>query len=124
MTKERFKKEEIKKDEFPFSKYIGDYVIISSVNGGSELGKLIGITNGYALLSPYVGSDYESGEGLVKKIFDDTITVNLAPNFSLHPTTRKNLEAYCKFQKEENEKERNIIEAEGKTKLSENNKNE
>lgn len=106
-------KRELKNSKCPtYGEYVGEYVIISTSNGNSEAGKLMGFIDGYALLNPFMGSDYTSGKGLVKKFVKDTTFVNMQPHFSVVPTTKKNLEAYCKFQNEEYQREREVKEAE------------
>ena len=56
MEKERFNEYKLKSAEPPFENYVGSYVVISNVNGRSKMGKLIGFSNGYALLNPFLAS--------------------------------------------------------------------
>jgi|TARA_Y100000310_G_scaffold197376_3_gene197483 hypothetical protein len=99
-VKERFRQDEIDSEGFPHDRYIGDYVIISTLNGNSEVGKLIGFIDGYALLSPFLGPEH-TPKGLVKRFFEDTLIANMHPSFSVVPTTRENMDRYCEFQNRE-----------------------
>ena len=97
MSKERFNTDELRSAEPSFDKYIGDYVVISNVNGKSKMGKLIGFSYGYALLNPFLSIDYSSGEP-VRTLIEDTELISMQPTDELEPVTRKNLDGYCKFQ--------------------------
>ena len=103
----RFEKREIK-TEPPFDKYVGAYVRISNVHGSFEAGMFLGFINGYALLGPFLTNEYTSKDGLVKKLKDDVMLVNMLPNTSLEPTTKKEILTYCEFQNEEFQKKRSI----------------
>jgi len=110
MGKERFNIDESTSAEPPFDKYLGSYVSISTPAGSSESGKLIGFTNGYALLNPFMGSDYTSKKGLVTKLVEDTMLVNMHPHFSITPTTKKNMEKYCTSKNRDYQREKKLRE--------------
>ncbi len=95
MKKARFNPKEIRQKPTPLDNYIESYIIISSSNGNSEAGKLIGFINGYAYLHPFVCSDYTSEKGPIRSLIEDTMAVNMQPHFSVAPTTKKSLENYC-----------------------------
>jgi|TARA_Y100000034_G_scaffold117319_1_gene156639 hypothetical protein len=103
MTK-RFEESEIKKIEPPFDRYVGDYIIITNINGRSKMGKLVGFSSGNVLLSPFLGMDY-TPKMPTRKLMEDTEMVNMQSYDELEPTTRKNIERYCDHQNEEYQKD-------------------
>ncbi|HJX49924.1 MAG TPA: hypothetical protein VJ438_00515 [Candidatus Nanoarchaeia archaeon] len=82
-----------------FEDYLGEYVIIFPANGTRVFGgKMVEIKkdSDYAVLIPFQGVDYTK-KGAVNKLIDKRALVFL-PGVSIEPTTKRNLENYCKTE--------------------------
>lgn len=108
MVKERFKPISGRgngSDHRHYGSFVGDYVIIDLPNGGFSAGKLIGIDGGVAYLQPFLTSSYLTGVR-TKVLSEDTRTIELAATLGIEPTTRRNLEAFCKVYNADEERSR------------------
>jgi len=80
-----------------FDEYIGKYVMIYPQHGSTFAGKLTKIEEGFANLNPYEGGIWHKEKGLVRKMIYKNSKINLSYIIIIEPTTKKNLENYCKF---------------------------
>jgi len=89
------------------SKYIGEYVIIYTPNGGSNAGKLIKIVQEYFILNPFQAQKVE--DDILKyylKKQNPGMAIPLA-NSKIEPTSRKELlESYALINQERKEEKR------------------
>jgi len=89
-----------------FDEYIGKYVIIHPATNTTYLGKITKIEGDYAVLNPHQTVIYEEGKNGIKKLIGESSLVRISGAISIEPTTRENLENYCKYINKEAEKER------------------
>jgi hypothetical protein len=82
--------------------FIGEYVIIHPATSPNTTfgGKLTEIVDGYGILNPHQGIEYND-RGETRIIIEEDSIVFLA-HASIEPTTKKNLENYCKMCNEKN----------------------
>jgi hypothetical protein len=87
-------------------KYIGKYQVIYTSTPINFSGKIKNETNDFIILNPFQGTCYHDGKGLKKMIKEDSI---IPKNVIIgrEPTTKKDLENYCKLINNQSEDSQN-----------------
>ncbi|GEM_PF-5832200 len=94
----------LKKKENIFSKYIGKYIIVYPQHASTFAGKLTEIREDYLVLNPHAGGIYDENKGAIRVMKGSPAIVRLSDVVALEPTTRKSLEAFCKYSNKEAER--------------------
>jgi len=87
-----------------YDQYIGKWIIINSMNGVNSAGKLVGIDEGYMVLNPHQGLKWDPEKGMSRGLVKENSLVESSKIASIDPTTRRDLEAFCTFKNNEEEK--------------------
>lgn len=90
-------------EENEWGEYIGKYVIIYPSHGSNFAGRITGLKNGYAILNPYQGGEYDIKKGLIRMLVYKNSRVRIADCTAIEPTTKKNLENSCIFINSQNQ---------------------
>ena len=84
-----------RKDNVPFEKHFGEYVVVTSDNGEVFLGKYVSASReGYLILNPHISMRFN-------KIFGERILIEgdyplkISSIKAVCPTTKQSLESYC-----------------------------
>ena len=113
--------EDGKKRPFGFEKrpreweeYLGKYVTISYPTGtNGESGKLVEFKHGYGILSPFVELKYINEKKRIRVLSNGKTRVPIEGAI-ISPTTKKNLENFCKFQNLKEERRLELEETNSK----------
>ena len=83
------------KKDLIWDEYIGEYIVITSQSGSNTSGRLVEVKEGYAVLNPFQGAEYDSERGRTRKLVHKNAKVNALMVSEITPTTKKDLEAFC-----------------------------
>ena len=91
-------------------KYIGKYVIIYSISGGStESGRMVRIEEyGWVVLNPFQGGHYDAKEGLERRMIEEDSLVNINNIHAVEPVSEEDLRAYCEWSNKRSKLENEI----------------
>ncbi|MBI2043189.1 hypothetical protein HYT25_02260 [Candidatus Pacearchaeota archaeon] len=91
-----FGREEIK--ERTYDKYIGRYVIIYVQGQQTNFsGQVNSIKEGYIILNPFQGGEWDVKKGLIRKLIYDDSTIRVSDISVVEPITKENLERFFEF---------------------------
>ena len=95
----------IEKKEDAFEYYKEKYVVIYT-NNRSFGGMLKEIEDGWLILQPFQGYEYDAEKGLTRKLVKDEIMkVRRDDATGIEPTTEKDIIAYCEYSNKHPESE-------------------
>lgn len=95
------------RQEIIWREYIGKWVTIKAQGiPTTYAGKMIEIKDGkYAVLSPFQSGHFDEETGFICGMSNERSLVPLVGS-GIEPTTKKNIEDYCKYTNKKSEKER------------------
>lgn len=89
-----------------YEEYIGKWISVTPLPGETIIGLMKSYDEGYALINPFLETNYNNGHPELKIVERDVPTrVRLDGVLSITPKTKEDLEGYCKFKNEEIKKE-------------------
>lgn len=89
-----------------YEQYIGKWVSIIPLPGENMVGLMESYDEGYALMNPFLETNYSNGHPELKIVERDVPQrVRIDDALSITPKTKEDLEGYCKFKNEEIKKE-------------------
>jgi len=104
----------LEKTDIIWDEYINKYVILFSQRETNFAGRLIKTQEGYGILNPFQGGEYDPKKGFIRKMVYENTKIRLDGIVAVEPTTEKSLKASCKFlnkqEKDRQEHEKDVKE--------------
>ena len=93
------------KKEEPYEKYVGKYAILY-VQGRQESfsGRVNSIDEGYLVLNPFSGGEWDSEKGLIRKLVYEDSTIRISDISAIEPVSRTSLKNYLEYLNRQREK--------------------
>lgn len=106
------------KQEIVWNEYIGKWVTIKAQGiPTTYAGKMIEIKGGeYAVLSPFQSGHFDVERGFICEMSNERSLIPLVGS-GIEPTTKKNIEDYCKYTNKKSDEERKKQKKESSKKL-------
>lgn len=92
-----------------YERYIGEYVIINTLNNTTFAGRIDKIENNEMILCPYSGREY-NGTSIVMKLNEGEQSINIQTIGAITTASRKSIENYLVYQGNQERMDREMKE--------------